>query len=165
MAFDYTADFAQFWASEFDSLPCPPIPQKPEDLSLTARMALSAWNDGKLHQNLFGNSSLGSQPLPADVETRRRNNQLLPQDAPALRAANLEHLAVQVEQLGQRQQDQRLADEAIKGRKAYLEEKKRAEAWSNASYSERLVMAPPTPEAVASARESWGITGKPEWQK
>ena len=128
-------------------------------------MALESWNGGKLHQNLFGNSSLGSQPLPADVELRRRNNELLPQDAPSLRAANLEYLAQQAELVGQQQQDQRFVDQAELGRKEYLQAKKQAEVWGEATFGQRLAMAPPTPESIERARAQWGITGKASWEE
>ena len=164
-AVDHTQDFVRFWQSEFPNKQCPAVPKKPDDLGITEVLALESWNNGKLFQNLFGNSGKGTQTLPADVQLRLNSNALLPQDAPALRAANLEHLAQQCEEVGQRQQDQRLADEAIKGRKEYLEAKKQSEMWANASLSERYVMAPPSPEAVARARAEWGITGKANWEK
>ena len=69
------------------------LPKKPEELDITAQMALSAWDSGKLWQNLFSNASQGSQPLPADVALPLNKGELLPQDAPARRAANLEHFA------------------------------------------------------------------------
>ena len=124
MAFDHTDNFVRFWNFEFPGKQCPALPKKPEELDITAQMALSAWDSGKLWQNLFGNSSTGSQPLPADVELRRRNNELLPQDAPSLRAANLEYLAQQAELVGQQQLDQRFAEQAELGRKEYLQAKR-----------------------------------------
>ena len=96
--------------------------------------------------------------LPADVLLRLNTNSLEPQDAPSLRAANLEHLAQKCEQLGQQQQDQRLVDSVTAGRKQYLEEKKSFDAWGKASFGERLAAAPPTPQSVAAAKKAWGIS-------
>ena len=165
MAFDHTDNFVRFWNFEFPGKQCPALPKKPEELNITAQMALSTWDSGKLWQNLFSNSSQGSQPLPADVALRLNKGELLPQDAPALRAANLEHFAQNCEQLAQRQQDQRLVDQATEGRKRYLEQKKQSEIWANSGFNERLAMAPPTPESIARARAEWGITGQAEWEK
>ena len=157
MNLDHTENFVKFWKSEFPNVLCPPLPKSPSDLSLGARLVLENWDEGRLHQNLFGNSGRG-QNLPADVLLRLNTNSLEPQDAPSLRAANLEHLAQKCEQLGQQQQDQRLVDSVTAGRKQYLEEKKSFDAWGKASFGERLAAAPPTPQSVAAAKKAWGIS-------
>ena len=160
---DHNEAFARFWRTEFNSMKCPPVPAKPDELGLTVQMALQSYQGGALYQNLFG--SKGSAKLPADVSVRRNAAQSIPQDADGLRQAGLEYEAQQAELRRQQLQDQELALKAEQGRKQFLEQKKAYEQWSNASLSERMVMAPPTPESIARAREEWGITGRANWEK
>jgi len=158
--FDFTADFANWWSRNFPGTQCPALPKKPGDLSLSALMLLEQDNPA-LHQNLFGNGGLGSAPMPADTVMRRNNGQLQESDIPHLRAAGLHYEAAQVGQQVQRQQDQRLADHAAAEAAANKEQKAYYQRWNNASIGERLAMSGgPTPEAIAQAREMWGITGK-----
>ena len=157
---DHTAAFAHWWAHNFPGTPCPPMPKRPEDLGMTARMALSA-DAPELYQNLFGNSGQGSGAMPADTITRRANGQLEARDIPHLRAAGLEFEAQQLEQQVQRQQDQRLVEQTLASRQAAEAEMARSAIWSDANYMERLAMSGgPSPEAIAQARQMWGITGR-----
>ncbi len=157
--FDNTAGFHKFIQSEFPDLANEIVtPKKPDDLPLTVRLAYENYNGGKEYQNHFGNSGLGSTPLPVAVEMRRRAGTLEAGDAPALRAANLEHLAQQCETLGAEQDDARLAVEAEQGRKRFLEEKKAFEALQG-----QLPNLPQ--EQVIFARQQWGVSGLAEWQK
>ena len=156
---DHTYEFATWWNREFPQEQCPPLPKKPDELNLTARMALSAENPA-LFQNLFGSGGLGSVPMPADTVARRNSNQLQASDIPHLRAAGLEWEAQKVAVGIQRAQDQRLADQARAEAAASQEQKAFYAQWNNASFSERLAMSGgPSPEAIAQAREMWGITG------
>ena len=69
-AFDHTVDFANWWTRTFPGTQCPAVPKKPEQLGLSARMALEQDNPS-LFQNLFG--GLGSTNLPADAVMRRNS--------------------------------------------------------------------------------------------
>jgi hypothetical protein len=157
---NYTGAFANWWAATFDGIPCPPLPKKPDDLGITQRLAMAETNP-VLFQNLFGNSGLGSSTMPADTVTRRANGQLEPRDIPHLRAAGLEWEAQQLEQLAQRQQDQRLVDATRASAAAAQQELQQSAVWNNASFMERLALSGgPSPQAVAQARRMWGITGE-----
>ena len=78
---NYLNEWVEFYRSEFPSAASiPPMPKSLEDIkSITVRMTLENYNQGKLFQNLFGNSGLGVA-LPADVQLRLQRNELLPQD-------------------------------------------------------------------------------------
>lgn len=156
---DHTAAFANWWANSFPGTPCPPVPKRPDDLGLTARLALSAENPA-LFQNLFGNSGQGAGAMPADTITRRANGQLEARDISHLREAGLEFEAQQLEQAVQRQMDQRLVNQTLASRQAAEAEMTRSAQWAGASMMERLAMSPPTPQAIAAARAQWGITGQ-----
>ena len=61
--------------------------------------------------------------------------------------------------MGQRAMDQRLVDYVVAEAKANEAERQRNAAWNNASLMERLAMSGgPSPQAVASAKASWGIS-------
>ena len=100
-------------------------------------------------------------PMPADTVARRNSDQLQESDIPHLRAAGLEWEAQQLANRVQRQQDQRLVDVSRAEAEASKAQKERYAAWSNATFLERLAMSGgPSPEAIAQAREQWGITGQ-----
>ena len=67
-AFDHTVDFANWWTRTFPGTQCPALPKKPEDLGLSARMAMEQ-DHPILFQNLF--AGVGSTNLPADTVMRR----------------------------------------------------------------------------------------------
>ena len=97
--------------------------------------------------------------MPADTVARRNSGQLQEIDIPFLRASGLHYEAAQVAQQSQRQQDQRLVDVARAEAAASKEQKAFYQQWGNASFGERLAMSGgPSPEAIAQAREAWGIT-------
>lgn len=131
-------------------------------MGLTAEIALQSDNPA-LFQNLFSNGGLGSGSMPADTVARRNSGQLLPQDIPHLRAAGLEWEAQQVQQLDQRQQDQRAADDLLalqkRNRQNDLAVQARASETSHDRWA-RMLSKPPSPQAIAAARSAWGITGE-----
>ena len=86
-AFDHTVDFANWWTRTFPGTQYPSLPQKLEQLGLSARMALERDNP-ILFQNLFGGT--GSTNLPADSVMCRNSGQLQGSDVPHPRAAGLE---------------------------------------------------------------------------
>ena len=161
MNIDHTADFAKWWSQTFPGTQCPPLPKKKGELGLTAEIALQSDNPA-LFQNLFGNGGLGSGSMPADTVTRRNSGQLLPQDIPHLRAAGLEWEAQQVQQLNQRQQDQRAADDFLTLQKRNRQSDRAVQeriSETSPDWWARMLSNPPSPQAIAAARAAWGITG------
>ncbi len=161
MNIDHTVDFANWWSQTFPGTQCPPLPKKKGDLALTAEFALQSDNPA-LFQNLFGNGGLGSRSMPADTLARRNSGQLLPQDIPHLRDACLEWEAQQVQQLNQRRQDQRAADDFLALQKRNLQSEKAVqERISETSHDRwaRMLSNPPSPQSIAAARAAWGVTG------
>ena len=156
-AFDHTVDFANWWTRTFPGTQCPAVPKTPEDLGLSARMALES-DAPILFQNLFG--SHGSKNLPADTVMRRNSGQLQASDIPHLRAAGLEYEAVQLEQQSQRLMDQRMADQALSSRENYVQAMDRSKAWNESGILARMGHTPLDPQVIAENRRKWGITGR-----
>ncbi len=143
--------FAEFIDSEFPELAQQiTTPKKAEELPLTVRMAYENWKGGKAFQNHFGNSGLGSTPLPVAVEMRRRNGTLEPQDAAALRAAGLEHFAQEAEKLGDQVIDQRIENQTQQSRKEFFAQR---ELYENSPKFPTL-----TPEQIARNKRTFGIS-------
>ena len=156
-AFDHTVDFANWWTRTFPGTQCPAVPKKPDQLGLSARMALEQDNP-ILFQNLFG--GLGSTNLPADTVMRRNSGQLQASDIPHLRAAGLEYEAQQLEQQTQPLMDQRMADQALSSRQNYQEAMARSKAWSDSGILARMGHTPLDPQVIAENRRKWGIKGR-----
>ena len=156
-AFDHTVDFANWWTRTFPGTQCPALLKKPDDLGLSARMALEQDNP-ILFQNLF--AGVGSTNLPADTVMRRNSGQLQGSDVPHLRAAGLEYEAQQLEQQVQRQMDQRMADQALSSRENYQQAMARSKAWSDSGILARMGHTPLDPQVIAENRRKWGITGR-----
>ena len=154
-AFDHTVDFANWWTRTFPGTQCPAVPKKPDQLGLSARMALEQDNP-ILFQNLFGGQ--GSTNLPADTVMRRNSGQLQASDIPHLRAAGLEYEAQQLEQQSQRLMDQRMADQALSSRENYQQAMARSKAWSEAGILARMGHTPIDPAVAAANRRKWGIS-------
>ena len=110
---NYLEQWVNFYQTEFPTQSVPPMPKSSSDLNITEKLALENYDQGRLFQNLFGNSGLGVG-LPGDVQLRLQRNELLPQDAAALRAANLPHYAQQCEDLGDAIEKQQVIDETAK---------------------------------------------------
>jgi len=156
-AFDHTVDFANWWTRTFPGTQCPAVPKTPEDLGLSARMALES-DAPILFQNLFG--SHGSKNLPADTVMRRNSGQLQASDIPHLRAAGLEYEAQQLEQQTQRLMDQRMADQALSSSENYQQAMARNAQWSEMGILARMGHEPLTPQQIADNRRRWGIKGR-----
>ena len=156
-AFDHTVDFANWWTRTFPGTQCPAVPKNPEQLGLSARMALELDNP-ILFQNLFG--GIGSTNMPADTVMRRNSGQLQASDIPHLRAAGLEYEAQQLEQQAQRLMDQRMADQALSSRENYQQAMARNAQWAQMGVLERMGHQPLSPEVIAENRRRWGITGR-----
>ena len=140
----------------FPGEPVPPMPKEPEELSMTATLALRDANP-VLWQNMFGGRGA---PLPADVQQRLLTGQVNPEDAGALRAAHMDAYAAEADQ--QRESVIERSREATRAReKARFEaESARFKKFQQGSLLERLGASPLSAEAIAQAREQWGVTGR-----
>ena len=157
-AFDHTVDFANWWTRTFPGTQCPAVPKKPDQLGLSARMAMETDNP-ILFQNLFG--GLGSTNLPADTVMRRNSGQLQASDIPHLHAAGLKYEAQQLEQQTQRLMDQRAADDLLALQKPNRQADRAVQARTSETSHDRwarMLSNPPSPQAIAQARAAWGIT-------
>ena len=159
MNIDHTVNFANWWTRTFPGTPCPPLPKREEELSMTARMAMTAENP-TLFQNLFSKGGSGSAPMPADTVSRRNSGQLQGSDIPHLRAAGLEFEAQQLEQRVQQQMDQRMADQALSSSENYQQAMARSAQWSEMGILERMGHEPLSPQQIADNRRRWGIKGR-----
>ena len=148
--------FANWWEKEMKGIPCPPVPRNLSELTMTAQMAMQATHP-QLYTALFAGSS--EVRLPADVSVRLNSGQLQPGDAGALRAAGFELQAQQAEMLGQLQQDQRMADQALSSRENYEQAMQRTAEWQQMGVLQRMGHEPLTPEQIAANRRRYGVTG------
>ena len=155
-------EFVKYYQKEFPGKPVPPMPKQVSDLNITERLAFENFDKGKLYQNLFGASGLGVG-LPGDVQLRLQRNELQPQDATALRAANLPYFAEQCEALGEAIEKQQVIDETAKLQEINAAKAAKLEAWQKMTPMERLAANPPSDQAVAQARAAWNITGQPTY--
>ena len=150
---NHLEQWVNFYQSEFPAKSVPPMPKSAQELNITEKLALENYDQGRLFQNLFGNSGLGVG-LPGDVQLRLQRNELLPQDAAALRAANLPHYAQQCEALGQAIEQQQVIDETAKLQEINAAKAARLQAWQNMTPMERMAANPPS----AQARAAWQIS-------
>ena len=90
---DHLQQFVSTYQKLFPGEAVPPMPQKPEDLSMTVTLALRN-SDPVLWQNMFGGRGA---PLPADVQQRLLTGQVYPEDAGALRTAHMDAYAAEAD--------------------------------------------------------------------
>ena len=154
---NHLEQWVKFYQSEFPTKSVPPMPKSTQELNITEKLALENYDQGRLFQNLFGNSGLGVG-LPGDVQLRLQRNELLPQDAAALRAANLPHYAQQCEALAEAIEQQQVIDETAKLQEINAAKEAKLKAWQEMNPMERLAANPPSAQAVAQARAAWGIS-------
>ena len=155
-AFDHTEAFATWWSRTFPGTQCPVLPKKPDDLTLSARMAMESDNP-ILYQNLFG--GIGSTNLPADTVMRRNSAQLQASDIPHLRAAGLEYEAQQLERQMEREEAQRIGEQTLASRQNFESERARFAAYNEQGLLGRMLNNPLTPDQIAANRRKYGIKG------
>ena len=147
--------FVSTYQSLFPGTPTPPMPSKPEDLGLSVQMAIRE-NNPRLWQAMFGGHGA---PLPADVAARVARGEIAPEDVAPLRAANYDEWAVQANQIREEILE-RSRQTAMAREKAQFEaESARAKQFNESSLLERLAASPLSAEAIAQARQQWGING------
>ena len=150
--------FANWWSREFPDLACPPVPRDLSELTMTAQMAMRS-SAPELYTAMFAGGKQAAR-LPADVSVRLNSGTLQPGDAGALRAAGFEVQAQQCERLGQAQQDQRIADQALSSRENYQQAMARNAAWGEMGLLQRLGHEPLSAEQIAANRRRYGVTGQ-----
>ena len=150
--------FANWWATEMKGIPCPPVPRKLSELTVTAQMALRATKP-ELYTALFAGGKEAPR-LPADVSVRLNSGQLQPGDAGALRAAGFELQAQHCERLGQAQQDQQMADQISHSRAVYEQSMERTAQWQQMGVLERMAHEPLSQEQIQAYRRQYGVSGK-----
>ena len=153
---DHTGTFASFWNREFPGVPCPPVPKKESDLTMTARETLRI-SDPKLFQNMFATSTAS---LPADVANRRNLGQNIASDADALQAAGLQWEADELRRKAGIAEMQRLNERIDESRQVQQQAAQRREEWQSMGILERMGHQPLSPEVIARNRREWGITGQ-----
>ena len=153
---DHTGAFASFWNREFPGVPCPPVPKKESDLTMTARETLRI-SDPKLFQNLFATSTAS---LPADVANRRNLGQNIASDADALQAAGLQWEADELRRKADIAELQRMNQRIDESRQVQQQAAQRREEWQSMGILERMGHQPLSPEVIARNRREWGITGQ-----
>tara|TARA_R100000654_G_scaffold18203_2_gene38096 strand:+ start:155 stop:643 length:489 start_codon:yes stop_codon:yes gene_type:complete len=155
----YQAQFATFWNKAFPNKSCPPLPKKLDDIGLMEQIALRE-NDPILFQNLFRSDY---SAMPADVATRLRNNALWTEDIEVLEkfgwTAKAKEMRAQVAEAERIILERKVAEAAERN----AERDRKLEAYKNLDPMQKLAMNPPSPAAIAQAREQWGITGEPTY--
>ena len=157
----HTNEFAAFWAKNFDT-PCPPVPKKIDDLSITAREAMRMENP-VLFQNLFRQQDINQ--MPADVVGRMQNQTFWASDIDTLRQFGYEHQARELEKQIEEGRRVIMEQKMEASRQKVAENDARLKEWQNMSPMEKMLRNPPSPESVARTRAEWGITGLADWEK
>ena len=153
---DHTAAFASFWNREFPGMPCPPVPKKESDLTMTARETLRI-SDPKLFQNMFAHTSAS---LPADVANRRNLGQNIASDADALQAAGFQWEADELRRKADIAEMQRMNERIDESRRVQQQAAQKQEQWASMSLLERMGHERMTPEKVAHYRRMYGVSGQ-----
>ena len=148
--------FVSTYQSLSPGTPTPPMPSKPEDLSMTVQLAIRNQNPA-LWQSMFGGHGA---PLPADVAMRMAKGEIYPEDASALRASNYDDWAAVADQ--HRESILERTRQATREREKAIHQKqlKRQREWSEMSLLQRMAANPVSEVAAQQAREQWGITGR-----
>ena len=147
--------FVTTYQSLFPGTPTPPMPSKPEDLGLSVQMAIRE-NNPRLWQAMFGGHGA---PLPADVAMRVAKGEIAPEDVAPLRAANYDDWAAQANQIREEIFERARQNTREREKAQFEAESARAKQFNESSLLERLAASPLSAEAIAQARQQWGITG------
>ena len=153
---DHTGAFAAFWNREFPGMPCPPVPKKESDLTMTARETLRV-SDPVLFQNMFARSTAS---LPADVANRRNLGQNIPSDADALQAAGLQWEADELRRKADIAELQRMNQRIDESRQVQAQAAERNRQWSEMGILQRLGHEPLSQQQIQANRRKWGIKGQ-----
>ena len=149
--------FANFWSKTFPNKKCPPLPTKLEDIGLMEQIAMKE-EAPTLYQNLFRDDY---NKLPCDTANRLRTGGLWIEDIAVLEkhgwTAKANEMKAQVAEAERQILEKKIAESAARN----AERDRKLEAYKNLDPMQKLAMNPPSPAAIAQAREQWGITGEP----
>ena len=148
--------FVSTYQRLFPGTPTPPMPSKPEDLGLSVQMAIRE-NNPRLWQAMFGGHGA---PLPADVAMRVGRGEIAPQDVAALLASNYDDWAAQANQIREEIFERARQNTREREKAQHEAERARAQEFQQEGLLEPLAASPLSAEAIAQAREQWGITGR-----
>ena len=152
---DHLQEFVSTYQKLFPGEVVPPMPEKPEQLSMTVTLAMRDANP-VLWQNMFG----GRGALrPADVQQRLLTGQVYPEDAGALRAAHMDAYAAEADRQREAVIDRSRAATRAREKAQYEAEVARFQQFREGSLLERMAASPLSEQAIQNAREAWGISG------
>ena len=146
--------FVSTYQSLFPGTPTPAMPSKPEDLVLSVQLAIRE-NNPRLWPAMFGGHGA---PLPADIAMRMANGEIYPEDASALRASNYDDWAAQANQIREEIFERARQNTREREKAQHEAERARTQEFQQEGLLEPLAASPLSAEAIAQAREQWGIT-------
>jgi len=129
--------FCEFWEMNYDS-PVPPLPKRPEDLTVTQAEQLRAFDGGKLFQNLF-RLTPESGKLPAGVERDLNNGQIDYTKKDLYRQAGYEFMAQQCEKAEIEYEQYKINKQIEESKQRNQAQEKVNAERAKMSYNERLM--------------------------
>ena len=147
--------FCQFWFDNFNT-PIPPLPSKPQDLSITEVEQLRMYDGGKLYQNLFRVTD--PKKLPADLARNISKGLVDFKHKDLYRQHGWEFQAQQIEKSEVEAQNILLEKEieASKERQKIAEQKR--EQWNNMNLLERMAAEPLSQDQILQNRKRYGMS-------
>ncbi len=155
---DNTAEYVEFMQKNFPNKKIGKMPKSAKDIELAVRMEMENTAPHLLQRII---NPKPEDTLPADVLNRYRQNQLWVDDIPIYRQAGFSGLAANM------QRDVEAAEKMILDKKI-AESKAKNDAVANfhANRPKGMQHMPPlSQEQIMAARERWGITNQPTWDK
>tara|TARA_Y100001972_G_scaffold103389_1_gene129658 strand:- start:1071 stop:1556 length:486 start_codon:yes stop_codon:yes gene_type:complete len=129
--------FCQFWEMNFSS-PVPPLPKRPEDLTVTQAEQLRIFDGGKLYQNLF--KVTDPKKLPANLARDISKGLIDYQNKNLYRQFGWEHEAQRIEQAEIEYEQSKINKEIAEMEKRNAEQARVNEARKNMSFNEKLAL-------------------------
>ncbi len=133
--------FCEFWEMNFNS-PVPPLPSRPEDLTVTQVEQLRMYDGGKLYQNLF--KVTDPKKLPANLARDVAKGLIDYQNKDLYRQYGYEYQAQEIEKAEIKYEQDKMNKEIAEMEKRNAEQEKINEAKSNMSLGERMMLEPLT---------------------
>ena len=99
-------------------------------------------------------------PLPAHVAMGVGRGEIAPEDVAALRASNYDDWAAQANQIREEIFERSRQNTREREKAQYEAERARFQEFQQKGLLGRLAASPLSAEAIAQAREQWGITGR-----
>ena len=155
---DNTQEYVDFMKANFPNIKIGKMPKSEKDMDLAVRMEMANSAPHLLQRIINPNPE---ERLPADVLTRYRKNQLWVDDIQVYRDAGFTGLAAHM------QKDVDIAQKQILDAKtAEMKAKNDAIAKFHRDRPKGMQHMPPlSQEQIMAARERWGITNQPTWDK